>query len=341
MDSDLRLLRRRLATGAAFLVGLVVFGFVGYRILAPSAPWVDALYMTVITLTTVGYGEVIDLSRNPAGRLFTMVLILFGISGAGYFLSTVTAFLFEGQLHNVFWRRRMSREISRLSGHLIVCGSDETATYAVQELLSVKRDAVLVCDDPARVDALREQFPTLAITVGDPTMEEVLAAAGIERAGGILVCTQSDKDNLIATLTARQLNPAIRIVSRVEDITTTGRVRNVGANAVVSPRFIGGLRMVSELIRPTVVTFLDEMLRDREKNLRIEEVPIAEDSPLLQRTLEDVDFRATSSALLLACREDGKPWVYNPPPSLRITPGLVLILMGSPEDMAAVRKRVS
>jgi len=341
MDSDLRLLRRRLATGAAFLVGLVVFGFVGYRVLAPSASWIDALYMTVISLTTVGYGEVIDLSRNPAGRIFTMVLILFGISGAGYFLSTVTAFIFEGQLHHVFWRRRMTREIARLSGHLIVCGSDETSTYAVQELLSVKRDTVLVCDNPERVDALAQEFPTLPITVGDPTAEEVLAAAGIARASGILVCTRSDKDNLIATLTARQLNPAIRIVSRVEDITTTGRVRGVGANAVVSPRFIGGLRMVSELIRPTVVTFLDEMLRDREKNLRIEEVRIGEESPLVEHTLEDVDFRGTSSALLLACREDGKPWVYNPPPSLRITPGLVLILMGSPQDMAAVRKLVS
>jgi len=121
---------------------------------------------------------------------------------------------------------------------------------------------------------------------------------------------------------------------------TTGRVRNVGANAVVSPRFIGGLRMVSELIRPTVVTFLDEMLRDREKNLRIEEVPIAADSPLLGRTLEDVDLRAASQALLLACRQDGQPWVYNPPPTLRITPGLVLILMGSPDDLVAVRKLV-
>ncbi|HEU4562218.1 MAG TPA: NAD-binding protein [Longimicrobium sp.] len=335
MDSDLRLLRRRLAMGAAFLVGLVVIGVVGYRILAPSASWLDALYMTVITLTTVGYSEVFDITHNPAARIFTMVLILFGIGGAGYFLSLVTAFIFEGQLHHVFWRRRMTREISKLSGHLIVCGSDETATYAVQELLSVKRDAVLV------IDTLREQFPTLPITAGDPTMEEVLVSAGITRASGILVCTRSDKDNLIATLTARQLNPNIRIVSRVEDITTTGRVRNVGANAVVSPRFIGGLRMVSELIRPTVVTFLDEMLRDREKNLRIEEVPITADSPLVERTLADVDFRATSSALLLACREDGKPWVYNPPPSLRITPGLVLILMGSPEDMVAVRKLVS
>ena len=340
MSSDLRILRRRLATGAAFLVILVVVGTVGYRVLAPAASWVDALYMTVITLTTVGYGEVIDLSTSPAGRLFTIALLLSGIGAAGYFFSTATAFILEGQLHNVFWSRRMTREISRLNGHLIICGSDDTASYAVQELISVKRDAVMVVDDPARVDVLRELLPTLPMLAGDPTSDEILSQAGIERASGLLACTRSDKDNLIITLTARQLNPGIRIVSRVEDVHTTGRVRNVGANSTVSPRFIGGLRMVSELIRPTVVTFLDEMLRDREKNLRIEEVAIGAGSRLVGRAIEDVDLRSVSQALLLACRQDGQPWVYNPPPSLPITPGLVLILMGSPDDLVAVRQLV-
>jgi voltage-gated potassium channel len=340
IDPDLAQLRRRLAVGALFLLAVLLVGVAGYRVLAPDASWIDVLYMTVITLTTVGYGEVVDLSGNPAGRVFTMVLLLFGISGAGYFLSTATAFLLEGQLSHVFWRRRMTREISRLSGHQIVCGSDETALYAAQELVATRRDAVLVCDDPARADGLREEFPEVPLVVGDPTDDEVLLAAGVQRAGGILACTRSDKDNLIVTLTARQLNPAIRIVSRVEDVGITSRVRNVGADAVVSPNFIGGLRMVSELVRPTVVTFLDEMLRDREKNLRIEEVAIGDASPLVGKTLGDFDLRAVSSALLLACRQGGKGWVYNPPPSLPIVPGLVLILMGSPADLEAVRGAV-
>ncbi|HEU0053946.1 MAG TPA: potassium channel protein [Longimicrobium sp.] len=339
MDSDLLTLRRRLGVGAAFLVAVLLVGLVGYRLLAPEASWVDILYMTVITLTTVGYGEVFHLS--PAGRVFTIVLLLFGISGAGYFLSTATAFLLEGQLSHVFWRRRMTREISRLSGHQIVCGSDETALYAARELHSTRRDAVLVCDDPGRAEALRREFPAMPVVIGDPTADEVLAAAGIGRASGILVCTGSDKDNLIATLTARHLNPTIRIVARVEDVAGAARVRNVGADAVVSPNFIGGLRMVSELIRPTVVTFLDEMLRDREKNLRIEEVEVDDASPLVGRVLGDLELRAVSSALLLACRQGGAGWIYNPPPTLPVAPGLVLILMGSPEDVAAVRAAVS
>jgi voltage-gated potassium channel len=338
MDSDLRQLRRRLAVGAAFLLAVVVLGVIGYRILAPHESWVDILYMTVITLTTVGYGEVIEL--GPGGRVFTIVLLLFGISGAGYFLSTATAFLLEGQLSHVFLRRRMTRDISRLTGHQIVCGSDETALYAARELLSTRRDAVLVCDDPSRADTLRAQLPSMPVVVGDPTSDEIQLSAGVRRAAGILVCTASDKDNLIATLTARQLNPAIRIVSRVEDVAGASRVRNVGADAVVSPNFIGGLRMVSELIRPTVVSFLDEMLRDREKNLRIEEVEVDDASPLVGRALGDFDLRAISSALLLACRQGGEPWTYNPQPSLPITPGLVLIVMGSPDDVVAVREAV-
>jgi len=340
MDANLRQLRRRLASGAVFMLSVLVLGVAGYRVLAPSGSWLDSLYMTVITLTTVGYGEIVDLSANPAGRIFTMVLLLVGIGGAGYFFSSTTAFILEGQLKDVFWRRRMTRDIAALTNHSIVCGSDETALYAARELRAVHRDAVLVCDDPARADVLREEFPEMPMVVGDPTLDEVLAAAGIARAAGVLVCTRSDKDNLIVTLTARQLNPKIRIVSRIEDVSTTSRVKNVGADAVVSPDSIGGLRMVSELIRPTVVTFLDEMLRDREKNLRIEEVGIEEGSPVVGKTLGEFDLRDISSALLLACRHGKKEWMYNPPPSLELTPGLILILMGSPEDVAAVRREV-
>jgi voltage-gated potassium channel len=305
MDEDLRRLQNRLLAALLLLLGAVLLGLVGYRILAPDASWVDILYMTVITLTTVGYGEVIDFTNNPAGRLFTIALLIFGISGAGYFLSSATAFILEGQLSHVFWRRRMMQEIARLTGHQIICGSDETAVYAAREMRAVQRPAVLVCDDPERAEALRAELPDMPMVVGDPSQDDVLLEAGARRAAGILVCTPSDKDNLIVTLTARQLNPELRIVTRVEDVSAGAKVRSVGADAVVSPNFIGGLRMVSELIRPTVVTFLDEMLRDREKNLRVEEVAIPADSRWVGRRVEDLNLRAHGTALLLACREKG------------------------------------
>lgn len=336
-DEDLRHLRRRLAAAALFLAGLLVVGVVGYWMVDPGASWLDALYMTVITLTTVGYGEVVDLSGNPGGRVFTMVLLLVGMGGVVYFVSTATAFVLEGQLHHVFWRRRMEREIARLSGHVIVCGTGSTALYAADELCRVGRALVVICEDAAAAEQVRHRLGEVPVVVGEPAADEVLEAAGVRRAAGIIAGTDSDKDNVIITLTARQLAPRIRIVTRVTDVDQVQKLRNVGANAVVSPSHIGGLRMVSELIRPTVVTFLDEMLRDRERNLRVEEVPVEKDSPEAGKRLGEIEFRAVSNALLLACRTPDGSWVYNPPPEYRLKPGVTMILMGSPEDVERVR----
>src|SRR5205807_10362338 len=136
-------LRRKLTKAALFLFGLLGTGVLGYKLIVPRTSWLDALYMTVITLTTVGYGEVIDLAHSPGGRLFTMMLLVVGVGGAAYFVSTATAFVVEGQLSHVFWRRRMKNEIARLSAHYVVCGSDEAATYAAHELRSVRREVVM------------------------------------------------------------------------------------------------------------------------------------------------------------------------------------------------------
>lgn len=337
-DEDVRQLRRRLAVAALFLAGVVGVGVIGYRVIDPGASVVDALYMTVITLTTVGFTEVVDLSGHPWGRLFTVALILVGMGGVLYFVSTATAFVLEGQLGHVFWRRRMEKEIARLSRHLIVCGCGETALYAAAELHAVRRRLVVVSEDPERVDRIRRELPGVPVVVGDPARDETLRRAGIERAAGILACTDSDRDNLVATLTARRLNPTARIVARVGDVEEEEKVRSVGADAVVSPTFIGGLRIASELIRPTVVTFLDQMLRDRDRNLRIDEVRIPEGSSAVGSTLGEIDLRNRSDAMLLACRTGGERWIYNPPPETEIRPGSTLILMGSPADVEAVRR---
>lgn len=332
-------MRRRLAAAALFLTGVLVVGVIGYWTVDPGASWLDALYMTVITLTTVGYTEIVDLSGHPGGRVFTMLLLLVGMGGVVYFVSTATAFVLEGQLRHVFWRRRMERQIARLSGHLIVCGTGSTALYAAEELSRVGRALVVICEDAAAAERVRHRLGDVPVVVGEPAADEVLEAAGARRAAGIIAGTDSDKDNVIITLTARQLNPQIRIVTRVTDVEQVQKLRNVGADAVVSPTHIGGMRMASELIRPTVVTFLDQMLRDRERNLRVDEVPVGAESPEAGKRLGEIDFRAISNALLLACRTRDGGWVYNPPPEYRLEPGVTLILMGSPEDMERVRAR--
>lgn len=270
-ERDLRDLRRRLLGALGFIVLVTLIGTAGFSIIDPSAGLVRAFFMTAITLTTVGYGEEIPVDTDGA-RVFTAVLILVGMGAVLYFVSTGTAFLLEGQLGHVFRRRRMERDLAGLGGHHIVCGSGATAMYAAAELSAVGKAVVLVVNTVEGAERANTELPKVPVLKGDPTEDSVLQAAGVERAVGLVACTESDNENVVVTLTARQLNAGIRIVARIQDVDHEVKVRKVGADAVVSPQHIGGLRLASELVRPTVVTFLDTMLRDRELNLRIDEI---------------------------------------------------------------------
>jgi voltage-gated potassium channel len=283
----------------------------------------------------VGFGHEVELASNGA-FIFTAFLILLGMGGVAYFVTTATAFILEGQLGHVFRKRRMEKELSRLSGHLIVCGSGQTALYAAKELVSVHRSVVMVADRPEEAGRAQTELPSVPVVVGDPAKDEVLLAAGVQRAAGLVACTDSDEKNLVVTLTARQLNPAIRIVTRTIEVEGEPKLRKVGADAVVSPNFIGGLRMASELIRPTVVSFLDVMLRDRERNLRIDEIRIPEGSPSIGIPLNALGLDRIPGALLLADREADGSWHYNPPRNEKVRAGMVLIFLGSPDDARAL-----
>ena len=300
MDEDLRQLRLRLSVAALFLVSVMLVGVVGYRVIDPNVGWVNAFYMTTITLTTVGFGEIVDMSAHPGGRIFTAMLVLVGMGGVLYFVTTATALILEGQIGHVFRRRKLEKTIGSMSGHLIVCGAGGTAAYTTRELLAVQRQVLLICEKREQVDYLRNEIGDTPLIVGDPASDEVLMSAGVDVAAGIVACTDNDKENVVITLSARQLNPKIRIVSRVTDIGAEDKIRRVGANAVVSPTYIGGLRLASELIRPTVVNFLDVMLRDRDANLRIDEITLPNSSePWARRSMSWGSARSRMRCLSL------------------------------------------
>jgi voltage-gated potassium channel len=330
-EEDLREIRVRLLAAAALLIAVTITGTVGFKVIDPTAGWVRAFFMTAITLTTVGYGEEIPVDSDGA-RIFTAVLILVGMGAALYFVSTGTAFILEGQLGHVFRRRRMERDLSALRSHIIVCGSGQAALYAALELTSVKRPVVLIVNDQEDASRARAEIDDAYIVVGSPTDEDTLGAAGIAHASGLVACTESDNENVVVTLTARQVNPSVRIVSRVEDVSHESKIRKVGADSVVSPHFIGGLRMASELIRPTVVSFLDTMLRDRDMNLRIDEIRIPTQSPAVGKRLNELGLEKTPGLLLVALRTEGGEWRYNPVRDSEIAAGMVLIFLGSPEE---------
>lgn len=316
-------------SGLALLV-ILVAGTVGYWYIGEQQYSVlDALYMTVITVATIGYGEIVDLSHSPGGRVFTMFIAVAGIGVMSYMLTNFTALIVEGELVKPFKRREMEKVASNSRDHFIVCGLGGMGLHIINELRATKRPHVAVEVNRATADRIAETYKNEIVTEGDATDNETLLKAGIQHARGLFAVTGDDNQNLVISLTAKQLNPSARVVARCNDLKNSEKIKRVGAEAVVSTTFIGGLRMASEMVRPTVVSFLDIMMRDKDKNLRIEEIPVAHD--LAGKSILSLNLKKHRGTLLLATRS-GDAWTYNPADEYIIKPGDVLVLMTTPDE---------
>ncbi len=338
-------LRRRLKYAVLALLAILLFSVAGYRIIGgPNVGFLDAVYMAVITLAGVGYGEIVKTEGHPALRIFNMFVVLFGVTITVYVFSAVTAFLVEGEITNIFWRRKMQKKISELRHHYIVCGLGDTGRFAVEELQKTGTPFVVVEGNQEVIAKFREHHAQAAdgilILVGDATDEEILDQAGIERARGLIAALSSDKDNLVITVMARQAREDLRIVARYTDPKFSERMTKAGANSTVSPNRIGGLRLASEALRPHVVGFLDLMLREQSRTLRIEDVEIHSNSPWVGQTLGELKMRARHNLLVMAAKNilGDNAFVANPTDNLRITGGTVLIVMGDVNDIRRARE---
>jgi voltage-gated potassium channel len=328
---------KRLRTALTLLLAVLVGATVGYRLLGgPQVRLLDAIYMAVITISTVGYTEVVDTSRHPALRVFNMFVVVFGIGVMLYVFSESTAFIVEGELQNVFRRRKMLKRIQNLRRHFIICGAGRTGQYVVEELLKTGHSFVVIDRDEEQLNKLSRHgdFPVLT---GDATDDEVLAAAGLDRAQGLVSVLPDDRDNLMVTVAVRQKNPGIRIVASCTQEDMADRLTRVGANSAVSPSFIGGLRLASELIRPHVVSFLDVMLREKSQTLRVDESVVCEGSRCAGRKLCDLKLPERFGLLLLAIRHASGETKFNPTADTILTPGDVLILMGEVNQVWKLR----
>jgi voltage-gated potassium channel len=326
--------RKRIYISIVMFLVVFAFGVSGFKVLGGNE-WslLDCVYMTAITVATIGYGEVHDLSGNPAARVFTVVYIFLSLGTIAFAVSSITAFVVEGELKNILGRRKMDKEIARLKDHYIVCGGDETAQTVIQELAQTKRDFVVIETSRERIDKILASGPVLYI-LGDAGEDDVLARAGIDRARGVFLSLPTDEANLFVTVTARSLNPKIRIVAKGIDVRTQGKLQRAGADYVVSPTFIGGMRMASQMVRPAVVTFLDTMLRDKEQGLRVEEIEIKKESALAGKTVGECALRSKTRALLVAIKRGGaKGYEFNPPDAASIQAGDTLIFIASPESL--------
>jgi voltage-gated potassium channel len=321
-------LRRRLLTALLLLFIIVMLTAGGYRLLGgPQVKILDAIYMAVITFATIGYGEVVDTSTHPALRVFNMVMILFGIGTMLYVFSTSTAFIVEGELKDIFRRRKMLKQIRDMKDHFIVCGAGEVGHHVVRELLKTGHHFVVIDHDQERLEKIQHlgEFPVLN---GDGADEEVLESAGLSRARGLATVLPEDKDNLMVTVTVRQKNPTIRIVARCAEQRMADKLILAGANAAVAPNTIGGMRLASELIRPHVVGFLDLMLKETSKTLRVEEISVGEASSWNGKTIHETEIHRRFELLALALRKRSGEMKYNPHGDTALGAGDVLVVMG-------------
>lgn len=332
-----RALGRRLVGAAIIMVATFAAGVVGYGIIGGDRhTWMDAVYMTANVLTTVGFREAITVQGDTTAQLFTIALLFFGAGALVYATSVVTAFIVEGDLTQGFRSRRMQRAIQEMKDHYIVCGTGATGYAVLKELVHTERPVVAIELHEERVERLQSEFPDLPVVRGDFTDNEVLVRAGILRAAGIVICTTVDKDSLVTTITARQLNPGLRIIARAANERSMERLRHAGADGVVSPALIGGMRMASELVRPAVVGFLDIMLKDRSRNLRVEEVLVPDSSPFVGRAIGDLNAHAQTNCLILASRSAGAEYAYNPSDKTILERGTTLIVMSDPAGVRAL-----
>ena len=337
--------RNRLIFACSLLLGVATVAVAGYRLIGgPSVHLLDAIYMAVVTLSGVGYGEIIDTSQNHVLRIFNMFIVLAGVAVAVYVFSQLTAFLLEGELRNLFRRSRMKKQIADLRQHIIVCGFGETGRHAVDELRKTHTPYVVIDNSNEAVTRLVEGesifYGAMLYLIGDATDEKVLEQAGLDSAAGVIATLPSDKDNLVITVVVRQRVPGIRIVSRCTDLSFIPRMVKAGANSTVSPNHIGGLRMASEMVRPSVVGFLDLMLQEKSRTLRIEEIQVGEKSSWQGSTISELNLGDRYNLLPLAVKEAGqtdKQMVINPPRTTRVSPGTVIIVMGDNDNLTRAR----
>jgi voltage-gated potassium channel len=324
-----RLLRVIAALAMVFIVG--VFGY------SSIEGWslFDSLYMTVITIASVGYGETHPLTFQ--GRMFTIVLILCGSATLIYGLSILTAFVVEGDLTDIIRRRTMLKKIGALDGHFIVCGMSATGRYVIDELKKTGRSFVVIDRDPERIKALTEAG--ILNIEGDATNDAVLQAAGISRAGGLLTTLHADADNLFVVVTARGLNPSLRIIAKAINEESERKLRQVGADSVIMPNFIGGLRMASEMIRPSVVSFLDVMLRSQDATVRVEEIRIPAGSTLVGKSLAESAILDVEGVTVVAIADAGGAYRFNPSRQRLLAAGDVVIVMGIVENILTLQSR--
>lgn len=303
---------------------LITVGVIGFHLIEGWS-FLDCLYMTVITIFTVGFKEVKELS--PPGQIFTILIILGGVGTAIFAFTKIGEIVFEGGIHKFWRRRKMEKKLGSLEDHYIICGHGRMGRIVRERLEEEKLPFVVIDNNPEKLEDLSQSSRALYIK-GDATQEEVLEKAGIRTAKALAALLPSDADNLYLVLTVRLIHPSLFVLSKAMDEEGEKKILQIGANKVVSPYKLSGLKIAQGLIRPTLVDFMDLIIRRKEIALYMEELVVTKNAKIANRNLRDCDIRRKANVIVVAIKKPGEDIDFNPSPEISIETGDTLLVLG-------------
>ena len=317
----------RLRVALVMLLAVFVVGAIGFTVL--GLPPLDAIYMTITTITTVGFREITGPDVTTAEKVFTMFVIGTGVGTVLYTFTLGVQVVVEGQLREFVGRRRMDKKISQMRDHVIVCGWGRVGKAVAHDLVRDGKDVVVVDIDDERVRLL--DIPTV---VGDATLDTTLRAAGIEHATALVAALEGDAENLFVTLSSRAISSDLFIVARARQEESVPKLQRAGADRVVNPQELGAARMASFVARPHVAEFIDVVMHERSLEFRMQEIEVTDDSPLAGVSLREANLRQRAGVLVLALRQTDGTFTTNPDPDMVIEPKQIIIAVGTDADLA-------
>lgn len=319
---------KKILVAIPILLAIIGFGTYGYMFIE-GWNFLDALYMTIISVTTVGFGEIHPISS--AGRVFTMVLIIMGVGFVFYLFSTVTQAMVEGEIRRILGRRKLEKKIASLKDHYIICGYGRIGSIICREITKKPLPLVVIENNPVLIKKV-EDAGCLYIE-GDATREELLIKANIKRARGLIACVSSDSDNVYIVLSARALNPDLYILARLSEERAERNLLQAGANRIISPYYIGARKMAQAILRPAVSDFIELAVHTGSLELQIEEIPVRNESRYTEVPLKDSGIRQELGLIIVAIQKASGEMLFNPLPEARIEVGDTLIAMGDPVNL--------
>ncbi|MGB0896529.1 MAG: potassium channel family protein [Flavobacteriaceae bacterium] len=329
----INLIKSKFRIAIILITCVMSFGVCGYHFVVGYS-WVDALYMTTITISTVGFSEVVPL--DEAGKLFTIGLIAASAITVAYSISVITEYLVNKNSFEQFKNRIMKKEINKLSDHIIICGFGRNGKQAAQKLAGYKKPFVIIEKDKSLIERYDDEF---MFVHGNANEDEVLIESGIERAHSIIVALPNDADNLFVVLSARQINKGVKIISRASQETSYKKLKLAGADNVIMPDKIGGDHMASLVVMPDLVEFLDNLSIIDDKKVNVEEVAIeAITSSPVSQTIKDLDFRNKTGCSIIGYKTPEREYIINPEADTLLLPNSKLIVLGRSEQIAALNK---